>query len=77
MMTMPSTTSTTPVARFRSWGSLVGKHGRNAGPQQGEHHTQHPDAPVRRTADHEVGDCTGEGGEVMMNTLVPTAVLSS
>ena len=51
MMTMPSTTSTTPVARFRVLGvGLVGKHSCNARPQQGEHHAQHPDAanPARR-----------------------------
>ncbi len=77
MMTTPSTTSTTPVARSGLGSGLVGKHGGNARPQQGEHHAQaHTSqsgvppiikwdtAPVRAV-------------KVMMNTLVPTAVFSS
>ena len=64
MMTMPSTTSTTPVARFRVLGValLANTAAMRAHSRVNTTHSP-PDAPVRRTADHEVGDCTGEGGE--------------
>ena len=79
MTTMPSITSTTPVARLSVLGvRLVGEHSGDTRPEQREEHAEGetPSSPAHRRwqsgRPHPVSAV-----KVMMKTLVPTAVLSS